>query len=92
MVKQKTVSPHMIPQETSMNIRASPLMGNIISQMRESVVLRVNGKKVELKEFPKRALKGTVLGFVKSLNLKEEPREVEIVIRVDEEGSRERRV
>ncbi len=49
--------------------------------------LRVNGRRVRLKEFPRKALKGTVLGFVRSLNLEEEPREVEIRIVLDEEDS-----
>ncbi len=55
--------------------------------MKEDIVLEVNGKRVKLKDFPMRALKGTVVGFVKSLNLEEEPREIRIVIRVDEEDS-----
>ncbi len=55
--------------------------------MKEKVELRVNGRRVRLKEFPRKALKGTVLGFVRSLNLEEEPREVEIRIVLDEEDS-----
>lgn len=60
--------------------------------MKEDIVLEVNGKRVKLKEFPMRALKGTVLGFVKSLNLEEEPKEIRIVIRLDEEDSGDLRV
>ncbi len=53
--------------------------------MRKDIVLEVNGKRVRLKDFPMRALKGTILGFVKSLNLEEEPKEIKIEIKVDEE-------
>lgn len=56
-----------------------------IITMREDIVLEVNGKRVKLKDFPMRALKGTILGFVKSLNLEEEPKEIRIKIKVDEE-------
>ncbi len=55
--------------------------------MNESILLEINGKRVRLKDFPMRALRGTVLGFIKSLNLEEEPKEVKIVIRLDEEDS-----
>ncbi len=81
----------MIPQETSMNIRATPLITYIISSMEETV-LKINGKRVKLKDFPMRALRGTVLGFVRSLNLEEEPKEIEIIIKVDEEDNGDRRV
>jgi len=54
----------------------------------EEVVLEVNGKKVRLKDFPLRALKGTVVGFVKSLNLEEEPKEITVKIVLNEKGSR----
>ncbi len=54
----------------------------------EEVILEVNGKKVKLKDFPLRALKGTVLGFVKSLNLEEEPREIKVKITLNEKDSR----
>jgi len=55
--------------------------------MREKIELRVNGRTVKLKEFPRKALRGTVLGFIRSLNLEEEPREVEIRIVLDEEDN-----
>jgi len=55
--------------------------------MREKVELKVNGKPVRLKEFPRKALSGTVLGFVMSLDLEEKPEEVEIKIRLNEEDS-----
>ena len=55
--------------------------------MREDIVLEVNGKKVRLKDFPMRALKGTVVGFIKSLNLKEKPKEISIKIVLDEKDS-----
>lgn len=53
------------------------------------VELEVNGKKVYLKEFPKEALKGVVLGFLKSLKLKEEPKEVKITIKLEEKDGEE---
>ncbi len=56
--------------------------------MREDIILEVNGKRVRLKDFPMRALKGTVVGFIKSLNLKEEPKEINIKIVLDEKDSR----
>jgi hypothetical protein len=55
--------------------------------MRKDVVLEVNGKEVRLKDFPMRALRETVLGFVRSLNLEEDPREINIRIRVNEKDS-----
>ncbi len=60
-----------------------------MKKTREEIVLKVNGKKVRLKEFPKKALKNTLLGFIKSLNLEENPTEVEIKIFVDEENCRD---
>jgi hypothetical protein len=60
--------------------------------MREDIVLEVNGKRVKLKDFPMRALKGTVVGFIRSLNLEEDPREIRILIRLNEEDSGDRRV
>ncbi|NPA40695.1 MAG: hypothetical protein GXO18_00260 [Aquificae bacterium] len=60
--------------------------------MREDIVLEVNGKRVRLKDFPMRALKGTVLGFILSLNLEEEPKEIKIEIKVNEEDKRSLRV
>ncbi len=55
--------------------------------MKEEIVLEVNGKRVRLKDFPMRALKGTVVGFIKSLNLEEEPKEIKIKIVLDEEDN-----
>jgi len=60
-----------------------------MKSMKEKIVLEVNGKRVRLKDFPMRALKGTVLGFIKSLNLEEEPKEIRIYIDVDEKDSGE---
>ena len=57
--------------------------------MREEIVLEINGKRVRLKDFPMRALKGTILGFIKSLNLEEEPKEIDIKIKLDGEDSGE---
>ncbi len=60
--------------------------------MKERITLEINGKRVRLKDFPMRALKETVLGFVRSLNLEEEPKEVKIEIVLDEEGKGDDRV
>ncbi len=53
------------------------------------VELEVNGKKVPLKEFPREALKGVVLGFLSSLKLKEDPKEVKVVIKLEEDSERD---
>ena len=45
----------------------------------------VNGKEIKLKDFPKRALYNVVLGFLKSLKLEEEPKEVVLKLEVEEE-------
>ena len=45
------------------------------------VQILVNGKEVKLKDFPKRVLYNVVLGFLKSLKLEEEPKN--IVIEID---------
>lgn len=55
--------------------------------MKEEILLEINGKRVRLKDFPMRALKGTILGFIKSLNLEEEPKEINIKIKLDGEDS-----
>lgn len=60
--------------------------------MTGEVVLEVNGKEVRLKDFPMRALKGVVVGFVRSLNLEEEPKEIKVKIVLDEEDSGDPRV
>jgi len=51
------------------------------------IELEVNGKKVRLKEFPREALEGVILGFLGSLKLEEEPKEIKIYIRVDTRGA-----
>ena len=58
-----------------------------IIPVKEEILLEINGKKVRLKDFPMRALKGTILGFIKSLNLEEEPKEINIKIKLDGEDS-----
>ncbi len=60
--------------------------------MREKVILEINGKRVRLKDFPMRALKGTVVGFIRSLNLEENPKEISIKIILDDEDSGDARV
>jgi len=49
------------------------------------VQILVNGKEVRLKDFPRRALYNVVLGFLKSLKLEEEPKEVVLKLEVEEE-------
>jgi hypothetical protein len=49
------------------------------------VQILVNGKEVKLKDFPQRALYNVVLGFLKSLKLEEEPKEVILKLEVEEE-------
>jgi hypothetical protein len=48
------------------------------------VQILVNGKEVKLKDFPQRALYNLVLGFLKSLKLEEEPKNIVIEIEVGE--------
>jgi hypothetical protein len=48
------------------------------------VQILVNGKEVKLKDFPKRTLYNVVLGFLKSLKLEEEPKNIVIEIEVGE--------
>ena len=50
-----------------------------------TVELEVNGKRVRLKEFPQKALAGVILGFVKSLNIEEEPEEIKIRIKLKDD-------
>ncbi|SHK43156.1 hypothetical protein [Thermocrinis minervae] len=49
------------------------------------VQIIVNGKEVKLKDFPKRVAYNLVLGFTKSLNLEEEPREITLHVWVEQE-------
>ncbi len=53
------------------------------------VRLLVNGKEVRLKDFPQRVLYNLIEGYVKSLNLQEEPRHVEVHVRLKEDHSRD---
>ncbi len=53
--------------------------------MAKGVSLKVNDKEIRLKDFPMRALKNTILGYIKSLNLEEEPKDIKIHISLDEE-------
>ncbi|ADO45105.1 conserved hypothetical protein [Hydrogenobacter thermophilus TK-6] len=53
----------------------------------EEVVIKINGKDIRLKDFPKRVTHNVVVGLVKSLNLEEEPREIVIHVRINQENS-----
>jgi len=48
------------------------------------VQILVNGKEVKLKDFPQRALYNVILGFLKSLKLEEEPKNIVIQIEIGE--------
>ncbi|MFN3975906.1 MAG: hypothetical protein ACK4LT_02470 [Aquificaceae bacterium] len=50
--------------------------------------IMINGKEVRLKDYPKRVLYNLLVGYVKSLNIDEEPREIEVYVRLKEEDSR----
>ncbi|OKY74101.1 MAG: molybdopterin-guanine dinucleotide biosynthesis protein B [Desulfobulbaceae bacterium DB1] len=50
----------------------------------EEVSLLVNGSRIPLKNFVQRSLAGTVAGFVKSLKLTENAREIEIRIKLND--------
>ncbi|ADC88766.1 hypothetical protein Thal_0129 [Thermocrinis albus DSM 14484] len=50
--------------------------------MENKVVIKVNGKELNLKDFPRRVAYNVVLGFIRSLNLEEEPEYIEIHIHV----------
>lgn len=52
---------------------------------REVAALLVNGHKIPIKDFIQEALAGTVGGFVKSLKLNDEIKEIELRIHVDEQ-------
>jgi hypothetical protein len=47
------------------------------------IELEINQKKIHLKEFPSKALESTIIGFIKALNLEEEPHEIKIFIKKD---------
>ena len=49
------------------------------------VQIFVNGREVKLKDFPKRVIYSILLGFAKSLKLDENPKEIEIRVKVGEE-------
>lgn len=53
----------------------------------KQVVIKVNGKDIRLKDFPKRVAYNLVFGFIKSLNLEEEPKDIVIHVRVEKEDS-----
>lgn len=42
----------------------------------------INGKEVNLKDFPKRVLYNLLWGYVRSLNLEEEPKEVQVYVKL----------
>ncbi len=47
------------------------------------IELKINGKHINLKDFPSRALESTILGFIKALKLQEQPEDIEIIIKKD---------
>ncbi len=51
----------------------------------EEVKVLVNGKEVRLKDYPRRVAYNLVLGYVKSLNLEEEPQEIVLYVKVKED-------
>ena len=53
---------------------------------REVAALLVNGNKIPLKDFIQEALAGTIHGFVKTLKLSQEIKEIELRIKVDDEN------
>lgn len=52
------------------------------------VKIFINGKEITLKDYPKRVLYNLILGYVKSLNLQEEPRDIQVHVRLKEEDCR----
>ncbi|MFN3598283.1 MAG: hypothetical protein ACK4VK_00895 [Aquificaceae bacterium] len=48
------------------------------------VKILINGKEIRLKDYPRRVLYNLILGYVKSLNLEEEPKEIEVYVRLEE--------
>ncbi|WP_448587252.1 hypothetical protein [Thermocrinis sp.] len=48
------------------------------------VQILVNGEEIRLKDFPRRVIYNLILGFVKSLKLEEDPRDIEIRVRLGE--------
>lgn len=54
----------------------------------EVAALLVNGNRVPLKHFVQEALAGTVYGFIKTLKLGTEIKEIELRIKIDREGER----
>ncbi len=57
--------------------------------MEEKVRMLINGKEVKLKDYPKRVLYNLLVGYVKSLNLEEAPKDIQVYVRVEEEDIRE---
>jgi hypothetical protein len=47
------------------------------------IEIEINDKKIRLKEFPSKALESTIIGFIKALNLEEEPHDIKIFIKKD---------
>lgn len=56
----------------------------------ERVSLVVEGRKIPLKDFVQDCLAGTIVGFVDALKLTNEPREIELRIRLPEKGDKPR--
>ena len=54
----------------------------------ERVSLVVEGRKIPMKDFVQDCLAGTILGFVDALKLTNEPREIELRIRLPEKGDK----
>ncbi len=51
------------------------------------VKILINGKEIKLKDYPKRVLYYLVLGYAKSLNLEEEPKEIEVYVKIRAEDN-----
>ncbi len=53
----------------------------------ENIVVKVNGKEIKLKDFPKRVVYNVTLGLIKSLNLDENPKDITVHVRVAQEDN-----
>lgn len=55
----------------------------------ENIVIKVNGKEIKLKDFPRRVVYNVTLGLIRSLNLDENPKDITVHVKVSQEDNRD---
>lgn len=71
-----------------MPLQKSLVQRDMIKYIGVEVKILINGKEIKLKDYPRRVIYYLILGYVNSLNLEEDPKEIEVYVKVREEDIR----